>query len=64
MAQFGHMDTLVVNATKKSAQKILRETQKRKFSKYAFGPAARKYSGMIRSGIGNLSTRVGFAIFN
>jgi len=55
------MSTLTI---KKPAPKNPRQAKKRKFSKYAFGPAARKYSGMIHSGIGNLSTREGFAIFN
>ena len=57
------MSTLTLTI-KKPARKDSRQAKKRKISKYAFGPAARKYSGMIHSGIGNLSTREGFAIFN
>ena len=57
------MSTLTL-AIKKPAQNNLRQAKKRKISKYAFGPAARKAAGMIHSGIGNLSTREGYAIFS
>jgi len=57
--QFARMSTLVL--VKKSAQTPPRRPMKRKFtSKYAFGPFAKKVSGTINTGLGNLSTREGF----
>ena len=62
MAKFADMSTGTF-AIKKLARKTSRQAKRCKVSKYAFGPAARKCSGMIHSGIGNLSTREGADIF-
>jgi hypothetical protein len=58
----GGMST-TTTTTKKTARPLAHRGKKRKFSKYAFGPAALEACGMISSGVGNLSSLEGYDIF-